>query len=45
MYSKTKSHMLYNVICNDDKCLFKGKVHDIFIENVLNGKFANIFKS
>ena len=45
MHSKTKAHMLYNIICIDEKCLFKGKVHDIFVEKVLSGKFADIFKS
>ena len=44
MHSKTKAHMLYNIICMDEKCLFKGKVHDIFVENVLTGKFKDFFK-
>ena len=44
MHSKTKAHMLYNIICMDEKCLFKGKVNDIFVENLLSDKFADIFK-
>ena len=42
--SKTKAHMLYNIICMDEKCLFKGKVYDVFVENVLTGKFKDFFK-
>ena len=44
MHGKTKAHMLYNIICNDDECLFKGKVHDVFVDNVLTGKFKDFFK-
>ena len=44
MHTKTKAKMLYNVICQEQKGVFQGKVHDIFVENVLNGDFGSIFK-
>ena len=44
MHNKTKAQMLYNIICENNKGLFKGKIHEIMIKNVLEGKFTNIFK-
>ena len=44
MHNKTKAQILYNIIFQDQKGVFQGKVHDIFVENVLSGDFGSIFK-
>ena len=43
MHTSTKAQMLYN-LCNTSDGLFKGKVRPVIVNNVLSGKFADIFK-
>ena len=43
MHTSTKAQILYN-LCNTSDGLFKGKVCQAMVNNVLTGKFADIFK-
>lgn len=44
MHHKTKALMLYNIICENDKGLFNGKIRELLIKNILEGNFTDIFK-
>ena len=43
IHTCAKAQMLYN-LCNKSDSLFNGKVRQVMINNVLTGKFADIFK-